>query len=874
MPTNHNEMPNDHESTKKTVDTAAKGAAEYFAPGVGGKAYDMAKKTPVIGKKLDRATDKVAKKADRIPGVQKATQGLDRSGALNAANQGINVMSGMNGNPQMGASQTTSTTQPTPQDITQSVSQTKTQSQQEGVENTKSTPLFNKPKKRSFLSSDNDSQPKKDSPEEVIGKFKKYKNYISIGCAGIGCLGILAVIIFIIVCFWYVGDLFKIDLDLNLSPIGKNIIGFVDNVANTFSGCWFQNADQCQETQEKKFFQQVESVHKKYQEKYGVKLDSALIVSTLTYRDIEAPIEDNDEYDIEDSVNLDFDASDYRKARKMINALADHMAPLHMEEKVTIDEEGNEKIEYEWVRRLDLEAYKTYLEEEFLPNRLKEDNETNLEAKVERAVEEIYMRVDFYRALLGLDNDQQITYAAQCNYNATRVNVVSCDNKVTLANLSLKDYVLGVVYGEVRFSNNTSDEFYKTMIIAAKTYGLSRGRYDASTKTITIKSCTDDQVWCDINSGCYRDEEISGSGRYTVYPMGVELPIANTNRTLWANPLSKNDREKLSSIYDEVANYLYLDESYDSQITNLSYTNEIPYGSNTQRAWMDLADAGNDFKTIFELTSTDTRFAEIVREKYANKQLYDLSEHCISTGYSGNGNYQLDVSSNGSINVDNPIDFFSQYALGYKTIVKFGATSKNAFGNTINRTDDYYIYKYSCGPTSLSMIISAIGNISYLDGYYSNVSLSGGNNDEKLYVIAKVHRYLADHGMQAYDGGGRGYVATDANQLNEKVYAPLGIQFIAKHSIGNINSQLIYNYLAAGNLVLYNIQGAQCSREPWQDCGGFGNTNGGHFGVIYGYDATTDEFLVYDPVKTTYAPIRAKSKYVSKLNSIAAYGGI
>lgn len=880
MPTDHNENPNKQDSTKKTVDIAAKGAAEYFAPGVGAKAYDMAKKAPVVGKTLDKATDKVAKKIDRVPGVKKVTQGLDRSGALDAANQGINMMGN---NPQMGANQTTGVTQ----SQAPSVSQETTQNQQEGVENTKSTPLFNKQKKGSFLSSDNDSQPKEDSPAEVIGKFKKYKNYISIGCAGIGCLGILAVIMFIIVCFWYVGDLFKIDLDLNLSPIGQNIASFVDDVANTFSGCWFQSAEECQNTQEHKFFQQVEKVHKKYQEKYGVKLDSALIVSTLTYRDIEDPIYDYDEPDndldadletsdekSEQIPSIELSATDYRKARKMIDALADHMAPLHQQERITVDEEGNEKVEYEWVRQLDMEAYKTYLEEEFLPNRLKNDGETNIEAKVERAMDEIYMRVDFYRALLGLDNDRQITYASQCNYNATRVNVVSCDNKVTIANIPLKDYVLGVVHGEVRLTNNRSDEFYKTMIIAAKTYGLSRGRYDSSTKTITIKSCTDDQVWCDIDSGCYREEEIAGSGRYTIYPMGFDLPVANHPTKAWANPVSKEVKEKLSSIYDEVANYLYLDESYNSQITNLGYENEIPHNQLIQTVWEDLANAGNDFKTILQLTATDSAFSEPIRNKYLNKQLYDLSEHCISTGYSGNGNYQLDISSNGSINVDNPIDFFSQYALGYKTIVKFGATSTNASGKIINRTDDYYIYKYSCGPTSLSMIVSAIGNIGYLDEYYSNVSLTGGNNDEKLYVIAKMHRYLADHGMQEYDGGGRGYVANANNQLNEKVYAPLGIQFIAKHSIGSITSQLIYNYLAAGDLVLYNIQGEQCSRDPWQDCGGFGNTNGGHFGVIYGYDAATDEFLVYDPVKTTYAPIRAKSKYVSKLNSIAAYGGI
>lgn len=39
----------EHADTKKVVDTAAKGAAEYFAPGVGGMAYDAAKKSSGSG---------------------------------------------------------------------------------------------------------------------------------------------------------------------------------------------------------------------------------------------------------------------------------------------------------------------------------------------------------------------------------------------------------------------------------------------------------------------------------------------------------------------------------------------------------------------------------------------------------------------------------------------------------------------------------------------------------------------------------------------------------------------------------------------------------------------------------------------------------
>ncbi len=81
----------EHSDTKQVVDTAAKGVAEHFAPGIGGKAYDMAKKIPGTSQILDKATSDVAKKADKIPGVKEASQGLNQSGATNMANEAINM---------------------------------------------------------------------------------------------------------------------------------------------------------------------------------------------------------------------------------------------------------------------------------------------------------------------------------------------------------------------------------------------------------------------------------------------------------------------------------------------------------------------------------------------------------------------------------------------------------------------------------------------------------------------------------------------------------------------------------------------------------------------------------------------------------------
>ena len=83
---------NEHADTKKVVDTAAKGAAEYFAPGVGGMAYDAAKKVPGVGDAIDKTTGAVAEAADQVPGVKKVTKGLNDTGVTDAAGEALNLI--------------------------------------------------------------------------------------------------------------------------------------------------------------------------------------------------------------------------------------------------------------------------------------------------------------------------------------------------------------------------------------------------------------------------------------------------------------------------------------------------------------------------------------------------------------------------------------------------------------------------------------------------------------------------------------------------------------------------------------------------------------------------------------------------------------
>lgn len=734
---------------------------------------------------------------------------------------------------------------------------------------------------KKFLNSGNEGQKQEYDAEGEVTNF--LKKMIKPSLITIGPILLMFLIIFVVLNNKYgnsLGPILKSESNLGQS-------GTVPNNANPeyidlLGSCQWATSSLCDDEKREKFYDEVKVVSEAFKEEYGVKLNTILLTATLAYQDIDEE-DDSTTYTLKEfeeafypqnNSKIDYNDSriNYRKIRQMVWILADKMAPLKVQTVENTNEDGDIEKQTIKTRTLDETGYRKFLEDTFvLKYYLANDKSEKPDVKAKDIVKDIYSNVEFYKYVASTGKSH-VTLNSQCNFNMTMVNVVSCSNKVTLASVPLKDYIIGVVYGEIGYNASNSDEYYKTMMIAAKTYGLSRGRYTSDTKSITIRSCSADQNWCDVNTGCYMDYENADSTYKTTYPMGFDLNIAGSERNIYKQPLSEEGKEALSRIYDEVANYLYLDESYTDEITSLGAVNEIPYGANTQNTWKELANEGNDYKRILELTGISDRFFSNINEKYSGKRLYDLSRYCKSTGYSGNGDYKIKIDSNGSINVDHPIDFFSQCGANGEEVTLSG-TGNKPNGNKVMKATTINTCYISCGPTSFSMIVSAIGNISYLDEYFTGLSITGGNNDEKMYTIAKMHRYLADYGIQDYYGGGLGYSSA---AYNDTIYAPLGIKYVNHHRIGSITAELIYNYLLDGNLIMYNIQSAQCDRSygVGTACGAFGNTSGGHFGVIYGYDAATDEFLIYDPVKKHYTEMRVSSRYVPKLNSISVWGGV
>lgn len=290
------------DSGQKTAHTAGKAAATYFGGSAGGMAYDMASKT-----KLGQAIEKKAGNAiNKNPAMRRASQIADKSGALDAANKGMDVMSG---GPKEGmASGASGGTTPAPKDPSMQREGLKREGLEDGADaqaNSKSNSLF------SGLNGDNSSANSADiegnnsGSAAISGAIKKNWKFLIPIIAPVG--GFLIIIV-----------IFMAILNVIISP--------AQAVINFFSGAWdslknfvgFKDDEQW----ELEYYETLEKVQEEYNQKYGVCIDVNLITATLTVNTV------NDEYieegtDIDDLEGAELSYShDYKKMTKQIETLA------------------------------------------------------------------------------------------------------------------------------------------------------------------------------------------------------------------------------------------------------------------------------------------------------------------------------------------------------------------------------------------------------------------------------------------------------------------------------------------------------------------------------------------------------------------------
>lgn len=301
-----------------------------------------------------------------------------------------------------------------------------------------------------------------------------------------------------------------------------------DKFLNFVSGCGWSTDAECDAKALNNFYEKINNEYEDYKEDYEIELNRDLLIATLTYDNPFLTADTEDESSI-----------DYKKSKKQVDKLIDHMVVKEHFKKhkkdgtliqvskvyeLTEEEEEIYKIIEGDNYCIDEEYYRQYLEDTFII-KFYLDNEYTEENKIKAKdiVAEIFSRAAFAGALTG-------TVVETNNYNVQNitVTVTDCKGTATLEQVSLSEYLQGVVY--MYGGNTTSNEYISYLTIAAKNYlyNVNGATVDNMPTSLRIKNCQQNQLYCNVNEGCHymegngNDEDtlISGSDESGSYVKG------------------------------------------------------------------------------------------------------------------------------------------------------------------------------------------------------------------------------------------------------------------------------------------------------------------------------------------------------------------
>ena len=196
------------------------------------------------------------------------------------------------------------------------------------------------------------------------------------------------------------------------------------------------------------------------------------------------------------------------------------------------------------------------------------------------------------------------------------------------------------------------------------------------------------------------------------------------------------------------------------------------------------------------------------------------------------GDFKFSVDADGSVNKTNMPKFVTQHG----TIMNFNYTSKKS-GNSIGTID---LPSCSCGPTTITMITYALGNISALDTYFNN-DLPTNESDVARQHAGLMAVYMYEYGLNGnpnHKEGSCGGLVDYSSSAYKSFWDSLSLEVVNNFSSGSAADRIL-NDLKQGYLVVYNIKGSTGTN--------LGDSSSGHFGLIYGYDAKTNNFLINNP---------------------------
>ncbi len=291
-----NQNNNKQDSSQKAAHTVGKGAATYFGGPVGGKLYDAASKT-----KIGQAVEKRAgNMINSNPGLKGMSKVADKSGALDAANAGMNKMSGSK----------PGGTNSAPKDPSMQREGLKREGIEDGTENNSSkksknsSPFSNLKNENSNNGDDIDGTSNNSGSAALNGFIKKnWKWLLPIMGYFVGFLIIVIAILGI--------------LGVILGP-AQTVIDFFGSAWDNLKALVGYKSD---EEWELEYYETLEKVQEELNQKYKACIDVNLITATLTVNTL------NDEYleegiEGEDPTGAELEHLDYKKMTKQIELLA------------------------------------------------------------------------------------------------------------------------------------------------------------------------------------------------------------------------------------------------------------------------------------------------------------------------------------------------------------------------------------------------------------------------------------------------------------------------------------------------------------------------------------------------------------------------
>ena len=392
-------------------------------------------------------------------------------------------------------------------------------------------------KKNNNNQQDNKQDGEKNSVKGSIEISKQITKFMAIMPGLIsGCFVFLIIITVISI---IISPLFYMD-----SLLGKTS-SFFEKVGNFVTLRGWCTDEECTQIEKNDFYDEVEKVYNEYKTEKNIELNTSLIIATLTYADPLVTLENIEEIDIEEMPSSNM--IDFKKSKKMVSKLAQNMVfeqtkcyDKNNTEVDCDDEEIEDKIEKkDWV--INIDKYKEYLEVYFIryfyfDNR--QGEEVNI--AIENVVDEIFSRVEFYEYIAGTENTSDY-YAI----NNTKVTILDCNNGLVMEEVSLYDYIQGVLYVE-GFATGRSEEFLKLMAVVVKNYLYAINNADVNTlpTNLRVKSCAMNQVYCSVSEGCHSLEDGADDNHDTI----ISGPDANGN--YYQKPL--NDVETLEKIKNAI----------------------------------------------------------------------------------------------------------------------------------------------------------------------------------------------------------------------------------------------------------------------------------------------------------------------------------